>query len=178
MNFSDSPMDRLEILWAIEEIKQLKARYFRFTDTRRTDDFMNVFTPDLMWTWLDRDNTTVLTQFTSAQAFRDYLDSIEESRMAGFSVHQGFLPEIEILDADSARGIWAMQDYIHNPGDKHFIGYGHYHEEYRRCPDGQWRISHCTVSRLHVDPFPDDPTHQVYTGTLNAHEPRLVVDES
>lgn len=154
-------MDKVDKLWAIEQIKQLKARYFRFTDLRLTDDFFGVFTEDLVWTWLDTDANT-LAEFGSRQAFRDYMDSIKESRMSGFSVHQGFLPEIEILDEDNARGIWAMQDYINNPGDKHFMGYGHYLEEYRRCDDGEWRISRCTVRRLHVDPFPDDPTQSVY----------------
>jgi hypothetical protein len=30
-------------------------------------------------------------------------------------------------------------------------GYGHYQEEYRKGPDGRWRISSLKLSRLRVD---------------------------
>lgn len=150
-------MDKLEALWASEQIKQLKARYFRFTDTRRLDDFLGVFTEDLVLTWYADNNVTILKQFNSRDEFGEYMRSINSARLAGFSVHQGFLPEITIDDEDHAHGIWAMQDYLNNPGDKHFIGYGHYTEEYRRQPAGEWLISKCAVTRLHVDHFEDDP---------------------
>jgi hypothetical protein len=33
-------------------------------------------------------------------------------------------------------------------------GYGHYIETYRKCADGQWRISSKRNERLRVDPVP------------------------
>ena len=39
-------MDGIERLQAIEDIKQLKARYFRCMDTKDWDGFAAVFTPD------------------------------------------------------------------------------------------------------------------------------------
>lgn len=33
-------------------------------------------------------------------------------------------------------------------------GYGHYHERYRRCPDGGWRIAESRLSYLHMDVHP------------------------
>ena len=143
-------MDKIDILWAREQIKETKAKYFRYTDLRQTENFLAQFTDDLVWTWLAEDNKTPLAQFNSLQEFADYLESIKEKRMAGFSVHHGHTVEIDVIDEDHATAIWSMQDYLRVPGDKNFMGYGHYHEEYRRVGE-RWLISRCTLTRLHVD---------------------------
>jgi hypothetical protein len=144
-------MDKVEILWAIEQIKQLKARYFRFTDTRQTKEFLGVFSDDLVWIWYAADNETVLKTINGPAEFGAWLDSIGPNRLAGFSCHMGHTPEIDIVDENFARGIWPIEDYVYNPGDKHFKGYGHYYEEYKRNADGEWKISRCELKRLHVD---------------------------
>jgi hypothetical protein len=144
-------VDKIDKLWAIEEIKQLKARYFRFADTRQHDGFLDVFTDDIHWVLYDRNNVDVLKEINGKQEYRKWLDAINEVRMAGRSVHHGHMPEIEITDENNARGIWAMMDYLENPGMSHYIGYGHYHEQYRRCDDGKWRIANVEVTRLRVD---------------------------
>ena len=59
------------------------------------------------------------------------------------------MPEITILGPTEAEGIWAMFDYVLKPGQPTGIkGYGHYHETYRKCEDGQWRISSKRNERL------------------------------
>jgi hypothetical protein len=35
--------------------------------------------------------------------------------------------------------------------DTNMIGYGHYHERYRKGDDGVWRICSSRVERLHID---------------------------
>jgi hypothetical protein len=81
------------------------------------------------------------------------------------TVHQGHTPEIEVTGPDSARGTWAMFDYVEWPaaggGDRLGLqGYGHYTEEYTR-EEGQWRISRSRLERLRVDilgaTLPDPP---------------------
>jgi hypothetical protein len=79
-----------------------------------------------------------------------FLAPMTDARVEGFSVHHGHTPEIEIVDDHTATGIWAMSDYLRMPG-LNIVGYGHYHEEYRRCDDGVWRISKARVTRLYVD---------------------------
>jgi hypothetical protein len=74
------------------------------------------------------------------------------------TVHHGHMPEIELTGPDTARGIWAMEDYVEFPaaadGSRVGLrGYGHYHEQYRRDGDGQWRISRIHLSRLRIDPL-------------------------
>jgi SnoaL-like domain len=68
------------------------------------------------------------------------------------SVHQGFMPEIEIIDAENARGIWAMFDLVRFPEGpiKEFSGYGHYHETYRK-EGGAWKIAVIRLTCLRVD---------------------------
>lgn len=150
-------MDKIDILWAREQIKETKAKYFRYTDLRQTEDFLAQFTEDLVWTWLAEDNKTPLVQFNSLREFADYLESIKEKRLAGFSVHHGHTVEIDVIDEDHATAIWSMQDYLRVPGDKNFIGYGHYHEEYRRVGE-RWLISRSTLTRIHVDPLEGENT--------------------
>jgi hypothetical protein len=72
------------------------------------------------------------------------------------TVHHGHMPEIEITGSDTARGMWAMFDYVEWPEqDGRRIGlkgYGHYVEEYVR-EDGDWRIARSRLERLRVDPL-------------------------
>ena len=67
------------------------------------------------------------------------------------TVHHGHTSEISITGSDSATGIWAMYDRVELPGNC-FEGYGHYHEEYRRDPDG-WKIRRMRITRLKIAPL-------------------------
>jgi hypothetical protein len=67
------------------------------------------------------------------------------------------MPEIEVTGADTARGVWAMFDFVEWPpaatGERVGLnGYGHYLEEYAR-EDGEWRIARTRLERLRVDPL-------------------------
>src|SRR5690606_35420468 len=79
---------------------------------------------------------------------------IAEALAGAVSIHHGHMPEIEILSADQAAGIWAMEDRIFWPSNNPTVmgleslhGYGHYHEKYRRV-DGRWLIQSLKVTRL------------------------------
>jgi hypothetical protein len=133
----------------IEEIKGLKARYFRFLDTQRWDDWALVFATDAV---LEVPEADVVT------TGRDEIVRGVSHALAGArTVHHGHMPEIEITGPDTARGTWAMQDYVEwAPADggerTGLVGYGHYHEEYVR-EDGAWRIARSHLARLRVDPL-------------------------
>jgi hypothetical protein len=141
-------MDAVARLEAIEAIRALKARYFRLMDTRIWNELAGVFTADLRV--LAEDGSVWLE---GGQAFAD---SLARSLDGARSVHQGFLPEIEIVDRDHATGTWAMHDMIawqdRHPtqGWRAIDGYGHYHESYRR-EDGEWRIATLMLNRLRLD---------------------------
>jgi hypothetical protein len=136
------PADAVQRLTAIHEIHQLKARYFRLLDAHDWDAFRELFTDDLT---LDIAESTSRPDSpdTFVAALRRHLDD-------AVTVHQGHMPEIEILGPDSASGIWAMSDRVEpavTSGYPSFTGYGHYHETYRRV-GGRWLISSLRLTRL------------------------------
>jgi ketosteroid isomerase-like protein len=137
-------------LLAVEEIKQLKARYFRLMDTKQWDEWADLFTEDCVVWVEDQPDVT----YTSRDQFVSSTSSILAEAV---TAHHGHMPEITIEppgDDDLARGIWAMEDYVQIPtpdGDITLKGYGHYHEHYRRGDDGRWRIASLRLERLRVD---------------------------
>jgi uncharacterized protein (TIGR02246 family) len=139
----------LQRLIDIEEIKQLKARFFRVLDTQDWDGYGQVFSADAHME-VPEGNVSVDGRANIAAAVSGFLVNAR-------TVHHGHTSEIEITGPDTARGIWAMFDYVEFPeaedGSRNGLqGYGHYREEYVR-EDGQWRIKHLHLSRLRIDPL-------------------------
>jgi uncharacterized protein (TIGR02246 family) len=135
-----------DALAATEEIKQLKARYFRLMDTKQWEDWADVFTEDLD-AWIEG--------YSDASVGRDaFVSSVSAMLADALTVHHGHMPEIEVTGPRTARGIWAMFDYVKFTSPERQLelkGYGHYHEEYRKGADGRWRISSLKLHRLRVD---------------------------
>jgi hypothetical protein len=137
----------LERLAAIEEIKVLKARYFRFVDTQAWGDLRTLFTDDA---------TLFFPESRPEPAPLDVvIAAASESLKGAVTVHHGHMPEIE--SPDEARGIWAMEDRLYFPpggagmkGASVIKGVGHYHETYAR-QDGGWRIRTLKLTRLRFD---------------------------
>ena len=65
------------------------------------------------------------------------------------SIHQGYMPEIELTSATTATGIWSMWDFIRSAKGT-FQGWGHYHEEYVK-EGGAWKMKKIKLTRLHVE---------------------------
>jgi len=141
-------MNALDRLLAIEDIRNLKARYFRFMDTKQWDQLPSLFTPDMQ---VISPNGEIWMRGGDS-----FAASLKQSLENSVSCHQGLTAEIEIVDADHAKGIWAMQDVIEwkdrhpREGWKSIVGRGHYHETYRRT-DGVWRIATLSLTRLRLD---------------------------
>jgi uncharacterized protein (TIGR02246 family) len=138
-----------ERLVAIQEIQQLKARYFRGIDTKDWALWAEVFAEDAVLEVPDVGMSTVGRE----AIVQGVSGALEGAR----TVHHGHMPEIEVTGPTTARGVWAMYDYVEWPeqadgGRVGLHGYGHYHEEYVR-QDGTWRISRSRLERLRVDPL-------------------------
>lgn len=128
----------------IEDIKQLKARYFECADGQKWDAWADeVLTEDF---YFDSDAGPI-------QGRDQVIEMVSSALVGATTVHQGHMPRIEI-EGDTASGTWAMADYvtIPRPDDSAYVirGYGYYHETYRRTPDG-WRISSSRMERIRVD---------------------------
>jgi hypothetical protein len=134
---------RIARLEAIEEIRRLKARYFRCVDLREWTEFADLFTDDF---------TPDFAESTSGPRSKDeFVAAVARHFADGISVHHGHEPEIDILDADRATGLWPMFDLVESGPDSGYVnhtGWGHYAEEYRRCADGRWRIARTRLTRI------------------------------
>jgi len=127
----------------IEAIKQLKARYFRCMDTKDWAGMRAVFADDAVTDTTEAGGGII----AGADAF---MTSLRAALADVVSVHQGFMPEIEITSPTTATGIWAMQDLLRWPNGMQLAGYGHYHETYAKT-GGVWRIESLKLTRLRTD---------------------------
>ena len=134
----------------LEAIRQLKARYFRLMDTQQFDQWPSCFTEDVFarYEGVPRASDDLpLDIEISGRA--ELVEGVKTLMTGAQSIHQGFMPEIELTGNESARAIWSMFDYVMLP-TCHFKGWGHYHEEYARV-DGEWRIKRIHLTRLHTE---------------------------
>lgn len=134
---------------AIQKIVALKAKYFRLVDTKQWRALSELFTP----------NATLFFPENQAEpvGIGPAMEFISQALEGAVSVHQGYMPEIEVSSPDEARGIWAMEDRLYFEraggfplGYEYIHGFGHYHEEYVRM-DGSWLIHRLTLSRLRLE---------------------------
>ncbi|MFK7976437.1 MAG: nuclear transport factor 2 family protein [Halioglobus sp.] len=125
----------------IEAIKRLKARYFRAMDTQQWDELRACFTEDLEADF--RDAPGMLSHGRD-----NYLAELKPILEHSTTIHHGHMPEIVLLGANEATGVWAMDDIVILP-DMTLQGWGHYHERYRR-EAGEWRIAAVKLTRLRL----------------------------
>jgi hypothetical protein len=141
-------MDEIERMTAIEEIRRLKARYFRCLDTKDWDGFRDVFAADAEMDMRPEAGEAGLVH--GNQAIADFVRGVVGDVE---TVHHGHMPEIDLTSTTTATGIWAMEDLLRWPAGGPFgsmHGWGHYHETYTK-EGGAWRIRTLALTRLRRD---------------------------
>ena len=143
----------------IEEIRKLKARYFRLLDQQDWQGVSEVFAPDAQ---IDVSSSTVSGSGRGVyskprQLRRHGVEAPARLRSPSITGHN---EEIEMTGADSASGVWAMEDRLWFPEGspvRTVWGAGWYEEEYERI-DGRWRITRMVLrrQRLEIDGNPLD----------------------
>jgi SnoaL-like domain len=144
-------MNDIERLLAIEEIKQVKAKYFYGLDHRDWDLWRReVFAPDASLHVPEFREEP----FTPLEKLIDY---VRESTGDQVSVHHGHMPIIDVTSDTAATGLWAMEDRLYRTkeaplydGSTLLHGFGHYRETYARLDTG-WRIKTTQLTRLRVE---------------------------
>ena len=135
------PSDALQRLADLEEIRQLKARYFRCVDTKDWEGFGGCFTDDV--------------HFEAGGVVRDgrsdLVGALSKALATTVTFHQGHTAEITVDAPDTATGVWSFSSIVRRPGDPQSdVGHGHYHERYARTAYG-WRIQSSIVTRIAFD---------------------------
>lgn len=129
-------------LEAIELIKQLKARYFRFLDTADIDGLQSVFTDDAYAHFNSPEYDFELNGWAALETFYRRAFTADS-----FGMHNGHHPEITV-DGDSATGIWYLQDiFVNLKRNETVMGSALYRDEYRKV-DGEWKIAKTGYKRL------------------------------
>jgi len=156
-------LDALTKLTALEEIRALKARYFRCLDGKDWDSLAAVFAPEAVFDL--REVNSVRDPITGAlepppggeealyRGREAVMTMIRNAVGRVVTVHHGHMGEIDILSQDEATGIGAMEDLLVSaPGDPpmRMQGAGHYHDRYVRR-DGAWRIASTRITRLRLE---------------------------
>lgn len=145
-------------LIAIEDIKNLKSRYFAAVDGKDWAAITEIFTEDARVDFsgecqyhighhgvteadIDPAEWVVIGGAATAKVIEGAVGEI-------IAVHQGHDPQIYVHDATRATGRWTLYDRLEYE-DEIMHGYGHYAEEYVFV-GGKWRISSLLLTRIRV----------------------------
>jgi hypothetical protein len=147
----------IEKLLAIEDLRRLKATYFRTIDTKNWTELATVFTADATF-----DIRGALEMPKPEEEYakepvitgRDNIVAFIETGVTPLaSVHHGHMPEIEVFSSISARAVWAMEDILvprSGTPFKVFRGYGYYTDDCVK-DGGVWRIAALKLRRFYVE---------------------------
>ena len=145
-------MTEIEQLLAREAIKETKARYCRFLDTKCWDDWGSVFTEDAKMDVSD-DVKDIPGASSHIQGRDTLVNQTRELVGPGNHMHHVHSPEITFISNNEAQVIWAMEDWVNFPEGvpgpfQTMNAFGHYYETYKR-EGSVWRISTLKLKRIH-----------------------------
>lgn len=132
-------------LLEIEAIKQLKARYCRYLDTKDWQTWRTLFADDFL-------SDTSKSGGKVIRGADEFVAFTRKGVRDQPTVHQVHAPEIELTSPTTARGVWALEDVVRFGPGVNLRGYGHYTETYEKV-DGRWVFTSSTLTRLREDVF-------------------------
>ena len=144
----------MQDLYEIEQIKQLKGRYFRTLDTNDWELFGQCQTEDCKADYSDG---------RLKLEGRDAIVAFMSKHMSGpdlLSMHNGHTPEISLVDENTANGIWYLNDVVIDLRRRtQLVGAAIYKDQYRKDND-VWKISYTSYARTfeYYHPLRDDVT--------------------
>lgn len=135
-----------------DQIKELKARYFRGLDTKDWALFGDTMTDDVEGRYSDGQ-----LSFDGKETLVAFM--VENLSLGTvITMHHGHHPEIKLNeDATKATGTWYLQDMVIDlVGKTRLYGAAVYQDEYRK-ENGEWKISKTGYSRTFefVEPLSD-----------------------
>lgn len=159
----------LQRLKDIEEIRELKSRYFRALDTKDWDALEATLHPDIETAY---SNGKLV--FHGPKEVTAYFN--ESMPKTEITLHQGHNPVITIDSETTATGKWYLQDLLifaeGNPYEGLQIeGSAIYTDKYEKV-DGKWLIKETGYLRVYEESFQRDKTHRI---RINMFKPKKKV---
>ena len=151
---------RVAALEAIEQIRELKARYLACCDAKNPAGMRACFVDGPV-----KIDYGVIGTFDRADALVDIFKQIGcHPHMV--EMHHGVNPQIELLDSEHAKGHWGLHYQLINTNDKTLTQLGAtYDDEYRKTAEG-WKMvaTRCVVTSTLVLQLGSDALKAVVTG--------------
>jgi len=132
----------------LEALRQLKARYCRFLDTKDVESWRGVFTTDVVVNLDMAVSVGGADPMTAppVEGVDNFVPMVMASLENAATMHHCHTPEITLTSATTATGIWALEDWLVFADGRELHGAGHYHETYEK-QDGSWRIKSLHLTR-------------------------------
>jgi hypothetical protein len=146
----------LQQLSDLEEIRQLKARYFRCIDTGNHTELATCFTEDVE---IDLRGGGYRLRVQGRADMVEFIASSFNSDV--IAMHHGHTPEIRFTEPDCATGTWYLEDRFIDAGRREdTIGSSLYHDRYRRTDEG-WQVEFSEYDRVFELVSPLNPQAEV-----------------
>jgi len=141
----------------LEALRQLKARYCRFLDTKDVESWRGVFTTDVVVSLDMAVSVGGADPMTAppVEGVDNFVPMVMASLENAATMHHCHTPEITLTSATTATGIWALEDWLVFADGRELHGAGHYHETYEK-QDGSWRIKSLHLTRTVLKMSGDD----------------------
>ncbi len=128
---------RVRVLEDVEAIKRLKYRYWRHLDLKEWDQLAECFAPDASVSYGEGKY-----EFQGVDAIIRFLRESLGKESGSVTIHQGHHPEIDLTSDTTAKGTWALYNYMFNRPQNRGIRIGaYYHDEYVKL-GGQWKFKY------------------------------------
>jgi hypothetical protein len=138
----------LDDLLAIHAIQRLKHRYLRCLDQKAWDELRTCFTDDVHASY--GGGAKELDGVDAVMAF--LTESMGSTGM--LTSHRCTQPEIDLVSATEATGVWALEDVvIHQDFGVTIHGASFYEDRYVQV-DGEWKIAATGYKRTYEEIWP------------------------
>jgi hypothetical protein len=140
-----SDSNAVDRLVAIEDVKQLRARYCRAIDTKNWALLESLLTPDVRL-----DLPSLRSKGVEVVGVEAFLALVRDWFGEAPSLHSNYLPEIEIVSPSRATAVWAQEHFIgalYRAGEHHGHGYGYSYDEYVKS-EGRWLVASVRLEPL------------------------------
>jgi hypothetical protein len=128
---------RIAALEDVEAIKRLKYAYWRCLDQKRWDELAACFTEDATVSYGGGDY-----RFAGRDAIIGFLSKALSRESGSVGIHHGHHPEIELTGPATARGQWALYNYLFNEGQQRGVREGAFYDDEYVKVGGRWLLLH------------------------------------
>jgi hypothetical protein len=128
---------RIALIEEKAAIERLKYAYWRHLDLKQWPQLRQLFAEDATVNY-----SSGKYEFRGIDAVMKFLTESLSVERGAMTIHHGHHPEIEITGPTTAKGTWALYNYMYNVKQNRAIRIGaYYHDDYVKI-GGAWKFQH------------------------------------